>query len=107
MPTPPPPLLVAATSAYLANCALGTAVATGLVDTSGARWVHHAVFVATATLTAAAGADLARRRSGAFWRLAPVAAPLLAIPSTPARSGWHPVIALTAAPAYAAALRGA
>ncbi|MEZ0493165.1 hypothetical protein AB2L28_13060 [Kineococcus sp. TBRC 1896] len=107
MPSSHPPLLVAAATSYAANCALGAAVAARVVDTSGARWVHHAVFVATATLTAAAGADLARRRSGAFWRLLPVAAPLLAIPSVPARSRWHPAIALTAGPAYVAALRGA
>ncbi|GAB3470539.1 hypothetical protein AB1207_13130 [Kineococcus endophyticus] len=107
MRTSRPPLLVAAATAYAANCALGAAVAARVVDTSGARWVHHAVFVTTAALTAAAGTDLARRRSGAFWRLLPVAAPLLAIPAVSARSRWHPAIALTAAPAYAAALRGA
>ncbi|WP_380175975.1 hypothetical protein ACFEMC_10150 [Kineococcus sp. DHX-1] len=107
MRTPRPPLLVAAATSYAANCALGAAVAVRVVDTSGVRWVHHAVFVTTAALTAAAGADLLRRRSGAFWRLLPVAAPLLAIPAVPARTRWHPVIALTAAPAYVAALRSA
>jgi hypothetical protein len=96
-------LLVAATAAYVTNCALGAAVAAHVLDTSGARWVHHAVFTATAALTAAAGVDLARRRSHAFWRLLPVAAPLLAVPSVSARSRWHPAIALTAAPAYVAA----
>ena len=47
------PLLTAAATSYLANCALGVAVATRVLDTSGFRWVHHAVYVATAVLTAA------------------------------------------------------
>ncbi|NYD20608.1 hypothetical protein [Kineococcus aurantiacus] len=103
----PSPLLVAATVSYAANCALGAAVAAGVLDTSGARWVHHGVYVTTAALTAAAGADLLRRRSAALWPLLPVAAPLLAIPAVPARSRWHPVLAATAAPAYVLALRAA
>jgi hypothetical protein len=98
------PLLTAATTSYLANCALGAAVAARLLDTSGFRWVHHAVYVATAVLTGAAGAELALRRDRAFFRLLPAAAPLLAIPAFSARSRWHPVIAATAAPAYLAAL---
>ena len=49
---------------------------------------------------------MARRRRREFWRLLPVAAPLLAIPRFPARSRWHPALAATAAPAYLAALRG-
>ena len=65
------PLLVAAAGGYLLNCALGAAVAARVLDTSGVRWVHHGLYVTTATLTAAAGLDLARRRSGAFWRLLP------------------------------------
>lgn len=101
------PLLVAATASYAANCTLGAAVALGLVDSSGWRWVHHAVYVATGSLTALAGVDLLRRRRRAFWRLAPVAVPLLAIPALPARSRWHPLLAATAAPAYALALRAA
>jgi hypothetical protein len=103
----PPPLLVAATSAYLANCALGAAVGTGVVDSSGFRWVHHAVYVVTAATTALAGLDLLRRRSPAFVRLLPAGVPLVAIPAVPARSRWHPVIAATAAPAYLLACRAA
>ncbi|WP_328296132.1 hypothetical protein OG218_26130 [Kineococcus sp. NBC_00420] len=98
------PLLTAAAASYLANCALGAAVATRVLDTSGFRWVHHAVYVATAVLTAAAGAELALRRDRAFFRLLPAALPLLAIPAVPARTRWHPVIAGSAAPAYVAAL---
>jgi hypothetical protein len=101
----PTPLLTAAATSYLLNCALGAGVALRVLDTSGARWVHHAVYVTTAVLTAGAGADLARRRRAAFWRLLPVAVPLSAVPAFPARSRWHPVIAGAAAPAYLAALR--
>jgi len=101
----PPPLLVLASSAYLANCALGAAVGLEVLDTAGFRWVHHAVYVVTATTTALAGADLLRRRSRGFVRLLPSAVPLVAIPRVSARSRWHPVIALTAAPGYVAALR--
>lgn len=99
------PLLLAATTSYLANCALGAAVGLRWVDSSGFRWLHHAVYVATATLTAAAGLDLAHRGRREFWRLLPAALPLAAIPAVSARSRWHPVIAATAAPAYVAALR--
>ncbi|MBB2899496.1 putative membrane protein YfcA [Kineococcus radiotolerans] len=101
----PTPLLTAAATGYLLNCALGASVALRVLDTSGVRWVHHAVYVATAVLTAGAGAELARHRRPAFWRLLPVALPLSAIPAVSARSRWHPVIAGTAAPAYLAALR--
>lgn len=101
----PPPLLTAAATSYLLNCALGAAVAGRVLDTSGSRWVHHALYVTTGVLTAAAGADLARRRRPAFWRLLPAAVPLLLVPSVSARSRWHPVLAGTAAPAYVAALR--
>jgi hypothetical protein len=100
-----PPLLLAAATGYLVNCALGLAVATRALDTSGFRWVHHAVYTATATLTAAAGAELVVRDRAAFARLLPVAVPLVAIPSVSAHSRWHPVIALSAAPWYLRALR--
>ena len=98
--------VLTATGSYLANCALGAAVATRLLDTSRVRWVHHGLYVLTALTTAAAGGLLARRRDPAFWRLLPAAAPLTAIPRVSARSPWHPALALTAAPAYAAALLG-
>ncbi|WP_432497369.1 hypothetical protein [Kineococcus gypseus] len=97
-------LLTAAVASYAANCALGAAVAAGRLDTSGARWVHHAVYVSTATLTAAAGVQLALGRDRALWRLLPVAAPLAAIPRVSARTRGHVLLALAAAPAYAAAV---
>ncbi len=100
----PRSLLIAASASYGANCALGGAVATGRLDTSGARWVHHAVYVSTVVLTAAAAVQLAAGGDRALWRLLPVALPLVAVPSVSARSRGHVALALSAAPAYAAAL---
>jgi len=103
-PRTPPPLLVAAAVSYAANCALGGAVALRVLDTSGYRWAHHAVFVTTAGLTALAAADLLRRRDVRFLRLAPVAVPLLLVPRVPARTRGHVAVAAAMAPAYLAAL---
>ena len=94
----------AATTSYALNCALGGAVALRLLDTSGFRWVHHALYVATVALTAGAALDLLRRRDGALWRLLPVAVPLSVVPRVPARSRGHVAVAAAAAPAYAATL---
>jgi hypothetical protein len=97
-------LVTAASVSYTANCALGLAVATGRLDTSGARWVHHAVYVATATLSLAAAAALLRTRDRALLTLLPAALPLAVIPRVSARTRGHALIALTAAPAYVATL---
>jgi len=97
-------LVTAASVSYTANCALGLAVATGRLDTSGARWVHHAVYVTTVTLSLAAAAGLLRRRDRALLRLLPAALPLAAIPHVSARTRGHALIALAAAPAYVATL---
>ena len=98
-------LVTAASVSYTANCALGLAVATGRMDTSRARWVHHAVYVATVTLSVAAAAALLRTRDRALLRLLPAAVPLAVIPHVSARTRGHALIALTAAPAYATTLR--
>ena len=97
-------LLTAAVASYAVNCALGAAVAARRLDTSGARWVHHAVYVSTAALTTAAGVQLAVGGDRALWRLLPAAGPLLVIPRVSARTRGHVLLALAAAPAYAAAL---
>lgn len=39
-----PPLLVAATTSYATNRALGAAVATGVVRTGRWHWIHHAMY---------------------------------------------------------------
>jgi hypothetical protein len=97
-------LLRAAGTSYLASCALGTSVATGRFTTGRARWVHHALYVSTASLTALAlaAAALARRRSG--WWLLPVVVPLAVVPYAGTRSRRHVLVAASAAPFYAAAL---
>ena len=103
------PLFVAAATAYGANCALGTAVATGVVDTSRFRWVHHALYIATCATTATAivggwmqGAGSAGRR--AALAVLPAAVPLAAIPYLGTRTRRHPFTALAAAPFLVAGL---
>lgn len=98
------PLLRVAAASYLASCALGTGVATGVLRTGRARWVHHALYVSTATLTAVALAAAGRERARAGWWLLPVVVPLAVVPYAGTRSRRHVVIAASAAPFYAAAL---
>ncbi|MFD1721984.1 hypothetical protein [Amnibacterium endophyticum] len=95
-------LVRVASGAYLANCALGTAVATRVVDTRRHRWVHHALYIVTAATTAAAvGAGIVQRSAPGI-ALAPALAPLAVLPH--AGHGMHARTALTAAPWYAGAL---
>ncbi|MGN6743478.1 MAG: hypothetical protein ACTHJL_09310 [Amnibacterium sp.] len=96
-------LITAATGGYAVNVALGVATATRLIDTSRIRWVHHALYIVTATLTVAAVA--ANLRSPAGRRLAPALVPLAVIPYAGTRSRRHSVIAASAAPFYALAAR--
>jgi hypothetical protein len=100
----PRPLFVAAAVSYAANCALGAAVATGLIDTHRIRWVHHAVYISTSTLTGAAVSSLLWHRGDnrAALALLPAAAPLAAIPQVSARRPGHVVLALSAAPFFIA-----
>ena len=97
-------LLRAAGASYLASCALGTSVATGLFTTGRAHWVHHALYISTASLTAVAlaAAGLGRRRAG--WWLLPAVVPLAVVPYAGTRSRRHIFVAASAAPFYAAAL---
>jgi hypothetical protein len=97
-------VLRAAGVSYLASCALGTGVATGLFTTGRAHWVHHALYVSTASLTtvAVAAAGLGRRRAG--WWLLPALVPLAVVPYAGTRSRRHILVAAAAAPFYAAAL---
>jgi len=102
------PLFAAAATSYAANCLLGSAAWFRIIDTSRFRWVHHALYVATCGLAAAAG-------SSAFWArprdaaraatlaLVPAAVPLAVIPYAGTRTRRHPLIALTAAPFFIAA----
>jgi hypothetical protein len=95
-------LVAAATCAYLANCALGTAVQTRVVDTSRHRWTHHALYIVTSTLTVTAILGSFARRSPRGWLLAPALLPLALLP----RVGHdaHALTGMAAAPFYAGAL---
>ncbi len=93
-------LVTAATASYAANCALGASVAAGLLDTRGYRWLHHALYLATTTLTAAAVVALLARRDRAAWTLLPAMAPLAALPRASARTPRHARTGLSAAPFY-------
>jgi hypothetical protein len=93
-------LVTAAAASYAANCALGASVATGLLDTRGYRWLHHALYLATTTLTAAAVLALLARRDRAGWTLLPALAPLAALPRASARTPRHARTGLSAAPFY-------
>nr|WP_294695734.1 hypothetical protein [uncultured Friedmanniella sp.] len=97
-------LLRAAGGSYLASCALGTGVATGVLRTGRARWVHHALYVSTASLTAVALAAAGRERRRAGWWLLPAVVPLAAVPYAGTRSRRHILVAASAAPFYVAAL---
>ena len=103
VPLPSTPSLIrVASAAYLANCVLGTAVAARVVDTSGSRWVHHVLFVGTATLTAAAVVLGLARRAPAAAALAPALLTLAVLPHAGTRR--HARVALAAAPWFGAAL---
>nr|WP_314844659.1 hypothetical protein [uncultured Microbacterium sp.] len=103
------PLFVAAAVAYIANCALGLAVAARIIDTSGFRWLHHALYIATCATSAAAFSAIVwgrpRRASRrAALALAPAAAPLAAIPYLGTHTRRHPLVALGASPFIVAGL---
>lgn len=83
---------------YGANCALGTAVATRLIDTRRFRWVHHALYIATVSTTITALLVGIRSDRRAALALSPALIPLAAIPLAGTHTRRHPAIALTAAP---------
>lgn len=100
----PAVLFTAATTCYAANCALGAGVAARIVDTSHMRWVHHALYVSTATLAAAAASSLVWSSSTAGWALLPAGVPLALIPYVSTSSRRHMAVALSAAPFFVASL---
>jgi len=99
------PLFSVAALFYLANGALGAAVAAKLVDTRGFRWLHHALYIATCTagcVAIAAGWRGGNRR--AALALLPGAVPLAVIPWAGTHTVRHPLVALAAAPFIVASL---
>lgn len=108
VPDATPALFAAAAAGYAANCALGASVALRLVDTRDVRWVHHALYIVTVALSAAAFSTAwwGRRREAsgaAAATLAPAFVPLAVIPFAGTHTRRHPLIALTAAPFIVAA----
>jgi len=100
-------LPIAASVSYAANVALGVAVATRVVSTKKVRWVHHALFVTTATLTAAAAvAAIVDRRSTSAVALVGALGILSAAPFVDTHSWRHGATAGTAAPFFVATLIG-
>lgn len=98
-------LPIAASASYLANCALGASVATGVISTRKVRWVHHGLFVVTATLTAAAAtAAVAQRRADRAALLIGALAVLGAAPFVDTHTWRHGATASAAAPFFLAAL---
>ncbi len=99
----PKHLVTAATASYLANCALGTGVATGLVTTGSAHWVHHALYLSHVH-PRRRGCQLAvvEPEHEPGWMLLPAAAPLAVDPLRGnSHRAAHPLIALAAAPFFA------
>ena len=102
-----PPVFAMAALSYLLNCALGAAVAGRIIDTSRFRWLHHALFIVTSASAAVAlssalwGEPRGSSRRAALG-LAPAVLPLVAIPFAGTRGRRHPLVALSAAPFFAA-----
>ena len=57
----PAPWIGLASACWAANAALGASVGAGIVRTGRFRWIHHALYIATTTTTAARSASGAPR----------------------------------------------
>ena len=98
------PLVTAAAVSYASNAAFGVAVAVGAVDNTRIRWIHHALYVVTSSLTTVALAASAIERRAAGLALLPAVGPLIVLPYAGGQLRRHAAIAGSAAPAYATAL---
>ena len=99
-----PALITAAAVSYASNVAFGAAVAVGAVDNRRIRWVHHALYVTTASLTTVALAASAVERRTAGLALLPAVGPLAALPYAGGKLSRHAAVAGSAAPAFTTAL---
>ena len=97
-------LVTAAALSYAGNAAFGTAVAVGAIDNGRIRWVHHALYVVTSSLTAVALVAAVAERRAAGLALLPAAGPLLALPYAGGSLRRHALLAGSAAPAYVIAV---
>jgi len=98
------PLVTAASVSYAGNAAFGAAVAVGVVDNRRIRWVHHALYVVTSSLTTVALAAGVMERRAAGLALLPAVGPLIALPYAGGQLRRHAALAGSAAPAFATAL---
>jgi hypothetical protein len=96
-------LVRVAIASYAANCLLGVAVATHAVRLGRARWLHHALYVVTASTATAAASSALWARSVPGAALLPALVPLALVPYRSATMRRHVVAATAAAPAYVAA----
>jgi hypothetical protein len=97
-----------AIGSYAASCLLGIAVASRSLHLGRARWMHHALYVVTATTATAAASSALWARSVPGAVLLPALVPLALVPYRSATVPRHVAAATAAAPAYvvaAAALR--
>ena len=92
-----------AIAGYAANCLLGVAVATRAVRLGRARWLHHALYVVTATTATVAASSALWGRSLPGAALLPALVPLALVPYRSATMPRHVAAAAAAAPAYVAA----
>lgn len=97
-------LVTIAAASYATNAAFGAAVATGVIDNSRIRWVHHGLFIATGSLTAIALAASAVERRPAGLPLLLAVGPLAALPYAGGRIRRHATVASMAAPFFVSAL---
>ncbi|KAA9394548.1 hypothetical protein FCK90_06945 [Kocuria coralli] len=97
-------LITAASASYTANAAFGAAVATGLIDNGRIRWVHHALFTTTVSMTTIALAASAVQRQRAGLALLPAVGPLAVLPYLGGDVCRHAAVAGSAAPFFATAL---
>jgi hypothetical protein len=95
--------LGAASVSYAASLALGVLVATRRVDSSGFHWLHHALYISTFVLGAAAVAAGLWRHPLVGWLLLPALVPFALIPFLGTRGVRHPIAGLAPAPFYLAA----
>lgn len=92
-----------AAGAYVVNAAFGGAVRLRMFSSAGFRWAHHALYILTFVLTAAAISTLWWSESPAGWYLLPAVVPLVVLPyagSARKHGGRHIAIASAAAPFY-------
>ena len=97
-------LLGLALGCYVANVALGTAVAVRVVDTRPIHWVHHALFTVTISSTAASLVLHFAARDRRMVPLLVAMAALASVTRTSGRQRSHPVVALMASPALVTTL---